>query len=230
MVVNYAVTSVDSSLSVDTSSPGNDVQLVPYQEPPHWCSIFYWELNTRVGDIFKPSSNSFVIDGFTDPTTTNNRFSLGLLSNVNRNSTIEHTRRHIGRGVHLYYDGCEVFAECLSESAIFVQSHNLNHWNGFHRDTVCKIPSGRTMKIFNNAEFAKLLPQAVNSGIEAVFELVKMCTIRMSFVKGWGAEYHRKDATSTPCWIEIHINGAMLWLDNVLNQMGSPSNAISSVS
>ncbi|EHB05200.1 Mothers against decapentaplegic-like protein 9 [Heterocephalus glaber] len=207
-----------------------DVQAVAYEEPKHWCSIVYCELNNRVGEAFHASSTSVLVDGFTDPSSNKNRFCLGLLSNVNRNSTIENSRRHIGKGVHLYYVGGEVYAECLSDSSIFVQSQNCNYHHGFHPTTVCKIPSGCSLKIFNNQEFAQLFAQSVNHGFKTVYELTKMCTIHMSFVKGWGAECHRQDVASTPCWFEIHLHGPLQWLDKVLTQMGSPHNLISSVS
>ncbi|XP_043286891.1 protein mothers against dpp-like [Venturia canescens] len=208
----------------------SNCQPIQYEETPCWISIAYYELNTRVGEIFQSKSNSVIVDGFTDPSNNIERFCLGRLSNINRNSTIENTRRHIGHGVQFCYIAGEVYVECLSDSSIFIQSRLCNHVHGFHASTVCKIPPKCSLMIFSNKDFSELLSKRVYEGFEAVYDLTKMCTLRMSFVKGWGGEYNRQDVTSTPCWIEAHLHGPLRWLDNVLVGMGSSHNKITSTS
>lgn len=187
-------------------------------------------MSSRVGEAYFASFPSILVDGFTDPSRHSGRFSLGLLSNINRSLTVENARKQIGKGLHLYSHTGDVYAECLSDRSIFVQSRECNERHRFYPTTVIKIPPGGSLRVFSNRQFAQILSYAVTQGVEATYDLIRMCTIRISFVKGWGAEYHRQDITSTPCWIEIHLRGALLWLDRVLRQMGPCRNPISSVS
>lgn len=101
----YTPTDENAASANNNASPepalAPDVHPVPYQDQPFWASIAYYELNSRVGEIFHCNSTSVIVDGFTNPSNNSDRFCLGQLSNVNRNSTIENTRRHIGKGMSL---------------------------------------------------------------------------------------------------------------------------------
>ncbi|XP_055327293.1 mothers against decapentaplegic homolog 9-like [Paramacrobiotus metropolitanus] len=219
-----------STQAAPNIKPDDIVAMVPMEETEMWCTIQYYELNARVGEPFNAprytGPDGIDVDGFTDPTVNGKRFSLGLLSNLQRNSVIENTRRCIRHGVRLYYTNGDVYAECLSKHSIFIQSQESNVRHQLNQASIVKLQHQRSQKIFSTANFAKILQSRAEStqinAYDAVFELQKMCIIRISFVKGWGADYNRQDVTSTPCWIEIRLHAPMIWLDKVLTQLPPP--------
>ena len=187
-----------------------------------WCRITYAELNQKIGEPFKSSSPQVFVDGFTDPSISNRRFSLGVLSNINRNSTIEMIRRTIRRGICLENLDGQIYVKNLSESSIFFHSKNCNVENQLNHHAVVKIePHGR-QKIFNQKIFEGIVQEARMSpdgnSYERLFGLTDHCVIKMSFVKGWGSIYQRQDVTSTPCWIEICLLEPYALLDQFLQE------------
>ncbi|KAI6241705.1 Mothers against decapentaplegic-like protein [Aphelenchoides fujianensis] len=204
-------------------------QIENWAEPDYWCTICYYELNSRVGEPWRLPS--VVVDGFTDPSQEDDRICLGLLSNVNRNITIENTRRHIGKGVRFVCTDSLVTIYNLSQSPIFVQSRNSNFKYNLQATSVYRVPAGSSLIIFDYQLFHNMLEKAKSEGYHHVYELQKMCFIRLSFVKGWGADYHRQDVTSTPCWLEIQLHQPLSWIDSVITPMDPPEHLnITSVS
>ncbi|UJR09533.1 hypothetical protein I4U23_013770 [Adineta vaga] len=223
---------LDDVINIPTNPPleQNDTcERVPFEEPREWCHISYYEMSARVGEQYRATQAQVIIDGFTHPSDAE-RFCLGGLTNVQRTMEIDKARRYIGRGVKLFHTRGNVFAECISDNPVFVQSPITNRRFAWHPATVCKIPPSVRLKIFDSEDFTQILTSAVNEGYEAVYNLMRMCIIRMSFVKGWGVEYGRQAVTCTPCWVEIHLDGPLKWLDTVLSTMRGPTQSITSVS
>ncbi|VDM76970.1 unnamed protein product [Strongylus vulgaris] len=140
------------------SRVGEYFKVSPYTSPPtqYWATISYYELNSRVGEYFKVYKNELIVDGFTDPNS-DDRICLGLLSNVNRNPTIENTRRHIGKGSLVYTSDYDLYIQNLSESSIFVQSRNLNYNMHQEQTTVCRVPAhSAAVCVFSNIVFQQV--------------------------------------------------------------------------
>lgn len=181
--------------------------------------------------MFNAASRKVVVDGYTSPYSgCGRRFCLGMFSAVSRQPAVENCRRHVGRGLRMHNENGDVYLENLSESPVFVQSRNCNRENKFHEDMVCKVFPGYSLKVFQFRLFAELLKESVDYGYDAVYDLVSMCVLKVSFVKGWGGQYYRQEVSACPCWIEVRLNGAFQWLDRVLKEMGSSSNPVTSVS
>ncbi len=200
---------------------------IDFIEPAFWASIYYYEETNMVGDRFDAFKNEITIDGYTDPSNPK-RFCLGQFSNIFRNPTIVNTRRYIGQGLELIYIFGKVQVECLTDKQIFVQSANYNVRHKQDTSKVVRMSMGETATLFDSKDFALRLKESIVDGYQSVYDLTRMCKIHISFIKGWGEEYRKRKLTSTPCWIEIHLQGAMQWVDKVLRVTRGPQGLIRS--
>jgi len=237
-----------SCISNDSASPGlneayrqsnaivqNAIPRTLPDKQKTWCSVSYYELNSRVGETHYIRSPEVYICGYSDKRMmhTEEVVCLGSYSNINRNTTIENTRRSIGQGLKLSRidhgnNNFVIKVKCESKYNIFVQSQCFNIQSGLENMTVCKVPRTCELEVFKFEVFRKYL-NAINRDYRQLHEMTKMCSIRVSFVKGWGADYRRQDITSTPCWIEILFVDALKELDGILTHIETPSNKISSI-
>lgn len=220
----YSAHTTSQNRSLHESQQGNRAA------PNNWCTVNYYELSTKVGETFHGSEKVITIDGFTDPSVSSNRFSLGLLTNINRTDQTKYVRKVIGRGIEILWENNLVILHCKSNHQVFVQSPNFNERVGWDVSTVVKVSPNSKMTIFDMKAFSKLLATSIPQGFEEVYGLSRMCTIRISFIKGWGVDYRRQSVINTPCWLELRLNGPLKWVDVILNELKPDVANISSVS
>ncbi|CAJ0585329.1 unnamed protein product, partial [Mesorhabditis spiculigera] len=217
-LAELSLTDLDEVMDMGQASSS----IVEFDEMPVWGTLIYHEEAKEVGPRFLARRPFLLIDGYAAPHT-EDRWSLGYLSDATRPANIEETRKLIGPGARLYYIGGELFLECLSSQPLFVHSANCNQRHGWPPNTVVRVPPHCNLKVFNHAEFAHLVNETVSKGHEAVYALLSLANVRFSFVKGWGGNrYQRQDISKTHCWIECHLNSALEWVNRVMKTMNAP--------
>ncbi|PAV70010.1 hypothetical protein WR25_15204 [Diploscapter pachys] len=179
------------------------------------------------------------------------RFCLGALSNIHRGEASEKARIHIGHGLHLQHlpDG-RVILQSLSkifvQSGYLDFCNGCPYGSKVHRFTQESPPTtlfdlrwaykemlSRTRSTSEalraqaaavagysqGAQLANLPSMMADSGVDGMRS--SFCTIKVSFVKGWGERYPRKAIKETPCWIEIQLHRPLQLLDQLLKSSGS---------
>ncbi|CAJ0950494.1 unnamed protein product, partial [Mesorhabditis belari] len=210
---NIPTTSSSSPINISATSPGYMVAS-PQAYLAHWAQIMYYELDERVGETYKPTIDQITVDGFTS-TIEPNRLCLGAISNARRNPAVLAVRRQIGRGIQLTRSDGVVRLECNSDSPVFVQSPVHAHHMGENLATIYRIAKNHSIEIFNEQAFEEMLNEARKS-YKRTYQMQNMCQARVSFVKGFGAEYRRQTIQMTPCWIEIHFQDPLQRIDKIL--------------
>ncbi|PAA85125.1 hypothetical protein BOX15_Mlig013894g2, partial [Macrostomum lignano] len=219
-----------SEPATESTSVGAGFDVFCCANPMHytrrvWCTAFYYELNNRVGDAFKASEPCLRIDGGGGGSfdrVGRRRFCLAPLWNADRPAAAHAVRRCIGQGLLLQLcRGGTVYLQCRSPVPVFVQSPNASLQRGWHPATVCRVPPGGSLCVFSDQLFLQHLSDCRR--FEDAYSLIRMCSIRISFAKGWGSDYRRQRITATPCWLEIVLARPLVWLDRVLVAMGGPN-------
>ncbi|XP_056641424.1 mothers against decapentaplegic homolog 6-like [Diorhabda carinulata] len=166
--------------------------------PQEWCRLAYWELSNRVGPLFpveRPDVNIFGKvshpDGLSLETLAQHSFSPPK-------SAVEKARCKIGLGVTLSREGDCVWIYNRSDNPIFVNSLTLEDSN---YPLPTKVPAEHCLCVYNLKKAAQQ-----NFGWNYTHPQIGPVdpnSIRISFVKGWGPKYSRREITSCPCWLEI---------------------------
>ncbi|XP_059054561.1 mothers against decapentaplegic homolog 6 [Achroia grisella] len=163
-----------------------------------WCRLAYWELTQRVGrqfcvrvpavDVFGGSAlgsgqGGFCLDG------------LEQRSDAPQVEQVRKTRAKIGLGVTLSLESDGVWLYNRSQEPVFVSSPALDA-AAAKALLVWRVAPGHCLCVFD----PDCPPPALSL---PHIGPVDSRSVRISFAKGWGPKYSRRDVTACPCWLEV---------------------------
>ncbi|CAG5034011.1 unnamed protein product [Parnassius apollo] len=165
-----------------------------------WCRLAYWELTQRVGRQFGVRVRAVDVFGGGGGTCGTGRHGLCLDALESRPDApqadqVRKTRAKIGLGVTLSLESDGVWLYNRSQEPVFVSSPALDA-AAARALLVWRVAPGHCLCIFD--------PSAPPPAVSLPhIGPVDPRSVRISFAKGWGPKYSRRDVTACPCWLEV---------------------------
>ncbi|KAJ8724670.1 hypothetical protein PYW08_016144 [Mythimna loreyi] len=165
-----------------------------------WCRLAYWELTQRVGRQFGVRVRAVDVFGGGGGACGSGRHGLCLDALDQRGDApqaeqVRKTRAKIGLGVTLSLESDGVWLYNRSQEPVFVSSPALDA-AAAKALLVWRVAPGHCLCIFDPS----CPPPAVSL---PHIGPVDPRSVRISFAKGWGPKYSRRDVTACPCWLEV---------------------------
>ncbi|CAD6195676.1 unnamed protein product [Caenorhabditis auriculariae] len=196
----------------------NEEEAIPLD---HWAAVYYYEEKEKIGKIFYAIDPYFNVNGKTVRTTDRRKMSLSSAPNSFSRPVSSIIRNQLGEGIDVVMKNGQVKLQCKAECAVFVQCPQRAHIRQDPPNCVYRLSSrdkaNQELVIFDEEYFRLVLDKCADSECEDnYFLLHNHCITRISFVKGFGEAYPRKEITQTPCWIEIQFVYKLKDLDSAL--------------
>ncbi|KAL7633039.1 UNVERIFIED_CONTAM: hypothetical protein RMT77_016615 [Armadillidium vulgare] len=165
-----------------------------------WCKLLYWEENeirSRVFNVWDPAINVL------GDTPHGSGWSLSTFFNTPaKTEKISRVRAKICQGLILWREGKAVWVYNRSKTPVYLNSASLD--GTFFNLNLYKCPPGYAMIIYYY-EMARELMGRLDYKLRRKCDTTDVNSVRISFAKGWGKDYHRRQILCCPCWIEVHV-------------------------
>ncbi|KAK6766321.1 hypothetical protein RB195_025926 [Necator americanus] len=124
--------------------------------------------------------------------------------------------RESGRGtgdvVHKVYPGAKIKIFDLNNAKAILRQHMLACQTAKEYLAGQRTPMDDLFHMYKKDK----LDEEAKKGAD---DMKRFCVARISFVKGWGPDYNRKSISECPCWIEVKMNRAFQYLDELMHEM-----------
>uniref|UniRef100_A0A7E4UST4 MH2 domain-containing protein n=1 Tax=Panagrellus redivivus TaxID=6233 RepID=A0A7E4UST4_PANRE len=198
------------------------IEYLPIDDGPYidnlgdnWLKLKYHEFKDVCGTNFESSSTEVSVTGLSQMSS-DSRFSIFSVSRPNRDLAVHRVRQCVKEGIRFYYEGRNVWLDCIGPQQIFVQAPLYAYCNSQPLSTVFRLKQGNGMPVFSAVAFDHLLKEAENIGRDSIVAIEQLCSLRISFVKGWGQNYASPTILTLPVWLEVHFLHAFGNVDHVL--------------